>query len=1014
MTNSAVGRLSIASRTSFPAGFLFVRTAIAVLCVLQALPFSDALAAEAVDKAPKVYRFEFVPAKSEDSLKRYLKFIENNAEGSSSLRAQYLVADLLIQNGKYLEASRILENLAAVALTDEFFNVSVLQKLADCHMHLGRFQQASQAYSTVGNRSVKALVPESILGMATSALALGNRDQAYLRFQELVAFHPTYQTEKRYMLPLGLIQWENEKYAGALEYFMKDQKNPACQYFAGLCLRKLNKPMEALGMFKTVLRDHPRTVWAQRARFELGETFYQQKDYVLAARTFQEVETKSEKDLWEKLALYRLAATDIHVKRYKPAEERLWPLQKREKDHPLYPNVVFLLTESLAEQKKLDEVVSLLKQEMRDKKTPDSTFRLIWSLTAIGKYEEAIQLSNDFLRNQWDLELTPKTLLVKGYALNKLERYPESVASYQLVTDNFTQTLYAPRALHMMAITYYRSQQYAAVASQINHQWNALDPALRRDYPDTLFWIAESHLRLENGQQARAFYQQFIDAAPADHPLISQALLGQAVSYAVDKDFPTAVLTLQRTYQTAQEKDDKPFMAGIMLEMANVYFNSKDYENAAASYRSFQQIDPKHEKIPFSLYQEGMALHRAEYYSDAIAAWEKLVKNHPKDPKAPDALLRVAKTRFDLGEYTAAVKNYHQLVSAYPKSGHVRDARLQIGQSYYNAGDFEKAIVAYTDFLNRFPDDPQAPSVLQLLQTCYYQAKKTPEEIEKLTKDQPKTAILADIYWEEGAKNYNEKNYDKAREYFQKILFEFPTSSLAPQAGFYRGEALYLQENFAEAIPAYENYLQFFPEDGQRSLAMFHLAVSLFNQKDYAKSAKAFQDFAREFPDDPMAKNATLNVALCYAKAADLENAVAAYQDYIRLYPDAEDVGAAYLQIGQLYEKFGQDAKAAEAYRAVPGGLTERPEAIFSAGRVYRKLNQVDQEAQMYQVLQGMSAKSDPFRIAGLLQLAEIYLERADFAAAAAVYRDVAQNAQDDQSLTLAQERLKALEASGQ
>ncbi|HRY29045.1 MAG TPA: tetratricopeptide repeat protein [Elusimicrobiota bacterium] len=960
--------------------------------------------------APTAYTLEFTPRNVQRTLDDFLKFIQATAPATDGIRAQYLAAELYLQRGEFRRAAEIFQKLAAVTFDDKYFNVSVLEKLADCYFRQGLFQQAADSYMTVRNSNVKAILPEALLGLSVSALALGNREEAYLRIQELLAFHPAYANHVPLILPIGLVHWENGKFQEALDLFQRDPDNPASLYFAGLCQRSLDKPVDAMGTFKKVVQNHRKTVWGTRAKFELAETFYQKKDYPLASRTFDQIYRGERDDAWETLALYRLACSDMHMRRFKDAETKLWPLQKKKKDHRLHPNVNYLLTESLAEQNKIEKMVPLLKAEIKGKgRTPDNIYRLIWSLAAIGDYAEVIRQSNEFLSTSWDMELTPKTLVAQGYAYDKLGRTPESAASYQLVAENFSNTPYAARALQLTAMTYFRSKQHGLIVTQVNNQWNAVPLEIRQKNPETLFWIAEAHLQLENGAEAREHYKKFLDFAPPDHPLGTQALMGEAVSYAVDKDFPTAILTLQKTLQSAQEKGNKPLMAASMLEMGNVFFNAKDYENAASSYRSFREVDPKHAQAAFSLYQEGLALHRAEYYSDAIAAWDKLVKTHPKAPQASEALFRKAKTLFDTGNYPGAVKDYEKLIGNYPKSEFAKDARLQIGQCFYNAGDFAKAIVHYTDFLNRFPDDPLAPSVLQLLQTSYYQAKKTPDEIEKLTRNQPKSAILADIYWEEGAKLYNEKSYDKAREYFQKILSEFPSSSLAPQAAFYRAESLYLQEKYFESIPAYENFIRYYPEDAQRSLAMFHLSVGLFNQKEYAESAKAFGDFAAQFPDDPMAKNANLNVAVCYAKAQDVNNAVAAYERYIALYPDGEDVGATYLQMGQLLEKFGQEARAADVYKRVPKNLPEYAEALFNAGRCYRALNQLAGEQQAYEDLRLFAPKNDAYRTAGLLQLAEIHLTKNETAKAAEIYRDVVANAADDQSRAMAEERLKTL-----
>src|SRR5205807_198854 len=132
-----------------------------------------------------------------------------------------------------------------------------------------------------------------------------------------------------------------------------------------------------------------------------------------------------------------------------------------------------------------------------------------------------------------------------------------------------------------------------------------------------------------------------------------------------------------------------------------------------------------------------------------------------------------------------------RLIDEYPTNPLAPGARLQIGHCYYNAGNYSAAVNAYNDFIKKYPTDDRVPGVQSYIQTAYYRMKKTPEEIEKLTVGQVKSGVLADMYWENGAKAFNAKDYAKAQQYFQKILLDFPSSNVAPRAYFYRAESLY-------------------------------------------------------------------------------------------------------------------------------------------------------------------------------------------------------------------------------
>src|SRR5687767_101246 len=129
--------------------------------LLSLMLLQSALPARAAKPGPaeavtQTVTFEFSSADMDEALLNFLKFIQVQSPGLDGLRAQYLVADLLMQAGHYKRAGEVFQKLAAVALDDEFFNVSVLQRLADCYLHQGLFQQAAEAYTTTSNSPVKA------------------------------------------------------------------------------------------------------------------------------------------------------------------------------------------------------------------------------------------------------------------------------------------------------------------------------------------------------------------------------------------------------------------------------------------------------------------------------------------------------------------------------------------------------------------------------------------------------------------------------------------------------------------------------------------------------------------------------------------------------------------------------------------------------------------------------------------------------------------------------------------
>jgi TolA-binding protein len=966
---------------------------------------------ESVHDPIRTYQFKYETDAAYEAVRGYLSFLQKVAPGLEGIGAQYTVADLFMDQGHFEDAARLLKNLSEVPTQDEYFRASVMMRLAACYMRRGLYSQAAPYFAAVTEGKAKALVPEAIIGLALATLSVGDIEKAYQHFREISALYPAYKTHPRYMLSLGLIQWEVRKYQGALDYLLRDDRNPASRYFSGLCYRELKMFPEASGAFRKITQEFPDSVWADRARFELGETFYLQGDYLLASQTFGDIFRSHRTKQWDHLSLYRLACCDVRMKKYSAAEERLWTLNESKLDPALAANVNYLLTESLATQDKISKIVGILEQVPARKRTPENNYRIIWARAAQGDFQKTTKQANEFLNEREDPELTPRTLLLQGYAFERLGQKPESFASYQLVAEHFSGTPYAAKAAELACMSFFRAGEFKSMTTQVNSLWRLVDPEIQKKYPETIYWMGHAAMKLRDYPQAQKQFKEFLSVASVDHPWVAEALRSQALAFAMDKSVKEALPILQRAYQSAEERGQKKLMGKLTLDMANISFNARRFEDAISNYRRLGKIDPQNEQMPFALFQEALSLYRSEYYNEAISTWERLSLQYPRDPRAAESLFRASRTLFEMGKYTEAIVGYQSLVRNFPDSPFVRDCRFQIGQCYFNSKDWPNAIKVYNDFQTRFPDDPERAQVDNYIQLASYNSGMTADQLTELFKGKTKSPVLADIYWTEGAKQYNEKNYAAARENFQKILYEFPSSSWAAQASFYRAETLFFEEKYLEAVGAYDGFLQGFPDNANVPPARFHLGVSYFSLNNFERSAAVFDQYSKDFPTDPLARNAALNTAISYSRIGDVDKTNQAYINYAAAYPDADDLGAAFIQLGQFLEKVGQESRAIEAYKRVPEKRPEYAQSLYLLARLYKNLSEPAGEKLAYESLRAVPAKGDLYRIAGILALADLFVAANDAPKALAAYEDVKKNATDEASRSLAQQQISAIRA---
>ncbi len=151
-----------------------------------------------------------------------------------------------------------------------------------------------------------------------------------------------------------------------------------------------------------------------------------------------------------------------------------------------------------------------------------------------------------------------------------------------------------------------------------------------------------------------------------------------------------------------QIRDEFPFskfaMEGELLG-ADMAYKRKNYEEAAAAYRSFEELHPTHPKVPYAMYHRGLAYMELSQPEDrdqtatknGAEALQKLLYAYPKCEYASDARTRLTEARDRLAghelhvaryyarreKYDAALTRLRGLVQNYPESQY-RDEALQM------------------------------------------------------------------------------------------------------------------------------------------------------------------------------------------------------------------------------------------------------------------------------------------------------------------------------------------------
>ncbi len=174
----------------------------------------------------------------------------------------------------------------------------------------------------------------------------------------------------------------------------------------------------------------------------------------------------------------------------------------------------------------------------------------------------------------------------------------------------------------------------------------------------------------------------------------------------------------------AQLKDHYPFSPYVVdaeLSLGDALFLDKEYEAAAEAYKDFEDLHPRHEIIPYVLYQIGMAEMKSfvsidrptTMVEEAIGYFQRLQDSYPNTNYAVQAKTEIQNARKLLAEH-----------------------ELYLADVFWNMNNYGSAWRRYTYVAENFSDLPEIKTYAEeKALTAYYkyqanQAETTRQSIE--------------------------------------------------------------------------------------------------------------------------------------------------------------------------------------------------------------------------------------------------------------------------------------------
>jgi len=293
--------------------------------------------------------------------------------------------------------------------------------------------------------------------------------------------------------------------------------------------------------------------------------------------------------------------------------------------------------------------------------------------------------------------------------------------------------------------------------------------------------------------------------------------------------------------------------------------------------------------------------------------------------KKPQQKYEVADTtdRIDPELLEKTITHHTAIIAKYPNEAFIPNLMFELAEAYASKSqyEFKQKMKQYDEEIKKFESgeltiEPTLPriSYKNTIEICY-----------KLFEKYPDIPFKDKILYRLAICHLDEGNNEKAKEYFQRLLFETPQSSKISEAHFRLGEYYFHQREFHKAIEQYKNLLQNW-DDPYFNMALYKLGWSYFNINDYAN---AISTYIYLISDITLLE--TLNTELLGKTKADVKNEAI---DYIA-HSLTEYAGAAtarkllstletqsytidiFLRMGEIYKKRNFYPEAIQTYETL-------------------------------------------------------------------------------------------------
>ncbi len=679
------------------------------------------------------------------------------------------------------------------------------------------------------------------------------------------------------------------------------------------------------------------------------------------------------------------------------------------------------------------EFNKFITQYPKHAKVPHAKFAVGQCYQLLKQYDKAAQVYERLATEHPTFEFLAQARLNQGECYLNLKQFDKARLAFQGAARSTDEKIKS-QALYWVGECYYTQNDFANALKA--YQQVTVFPQ-SEVAPYVFYSIGLCQLKLNNAPAAAQAFQKVFTSYPQSD-IAAECRYRFAESLYEQKKYAEA----RQEYQAIIAKyADNEIAGAAWLGLGYCAFQQKDYTAAASAFeKAAAKLPADHDLRPEAFLRLGDCFYNLKQFDRAVDLYNQIVQDQ-KSPVRDQALYWMANAQREQKNLDGALFLYRSLIQQYPQSPLVARAYLKIGDVFTDQKKYGEAIEAYRRVQALKPSDDVAKDAEEgIAYALSQQAAAGGADAEKVA-EQLKGEAAAKVYVQIGQGAFQQKNYAKAAQMFEKALTNAPKNSEWEERALY-GLALaqFQNKDLKPAIANYRKQLAMYPNGKLAVSARVDLAWALLGNDQEEQVETVLQPLLANRPADKTLAASAINAAAeAAARQGKFDRAAALYEELLTKYGDSDDVRfaallglgsthleqkkypqavvtlrqlidrnppediapLAWLRYGIALSKQNQPDGALAAFQKVArdypqSGLADR--AVYEIGWLYLDQKKIEEAFKAFQMLIARHPQS-PFVDEARFHVGDYYFDKKDFAKAADNYKQIKSNELGDKAL---------------